>query len=80
LSRFQIRIPKEIESTITELELEGKTVVTAFVEEKLIGLIAVANVIREDAVSLVKKIKPMGKEVILLSGDNQRTTQVIANK
>ncbi|MDF0681882.1 MAG: HAD-IC family P-type ATPase [Candidatus Nitrosocosmicus sp.] len=80
LSRFQSEIPTEMESKIAELETEGKTVVTVFVEEKLIGLVAVADTIREDAISIVKKIGSMGKEVILLSGDNQRTTQAIANK
>ncbi|MDF0682210.1 MAG: copper-translocating P-type ATPase, partial [Candidatus Nitrosocosmicus sp.] len=78
--RFQSKIPKELESKITELESGGKTVVTIFVEQKLIGLIAVADTVREDAISIVKKIKTMGKEVILLSGDNQRTTQAIAKQ
>ncbi len=80
LSRIQSKTPKEMESKITKLELEGKTVVTVFVEEKLIGLIAVADTIREDTISIVKKIKSMGKEVILLSGDNQRTTNAIAKQ
>ena len=80
LSRFQSEIPTEMKSKITELETEGKTVVTVFVEEKLIGFVAVADTIREDAIYIVKKIGSMGKEVILLSGDNQRTTQAIANK
>lgn len=70
----------EMESKITELESEGKTVVTIFVEDTLIGLMAVADAIRDDAISIVKQIKSMGKDVILLSGDNQRTSQAIANK
>ncbi|WP_148686793.1 heavy metal translocating P-type ATPase [Candidatus Nitrosocosmicus hydrocola] len=71
---------KEMDSTITKLELEGKTVVTIFVDEKLIGLIAVADTIRDESFSIVKQIKSMGKEVILLSGDNQRTSNAIAKK
>ena len=78
--RFQSKIPIELELKITELESEGKTVVTIFVQQKLIGLIAVADTIREDAVSIVKKIRSMGKEVFLLSGDNSRTTQAIAKQ
>lgn len=80
LPRFQSKIPKELEPKITELESEGKTVVTIFVEQKLIGIIAVADTIREDAISMVKKIRSMGKEVILISGDNHRTTQAIAKQ
>jgi P-type Cu+ transporter len=80
LPHIQSKIPKELESKITELESEGKTVVTIFVEQKLIGLIAVADTVREDAVSIVKKIRSMGKEVILLSGDSHRTTQAISKQ
>jgi P-type Cu+ transporter len=80
LPHFQSKIPKELEPKIIQLESEGKTVVTVFVEEKLIGIVAVADTIREDAISIVKKIRSMGKEVILLSGDNQRATQAIAKK
>lgn len=80
LSPYQLENLKEMESKITKLESEGKTVVTIFVEEKLIGLIAVADAIRDDAISIVKQIKSMGKDVVLLSGDNQRTSQAIAKK
>jgi P-type Cu+ transporter len=80
LPHFQSKIPKEMESQISKLESKGKTVVTIFVEEKLVGLIAVADTVREDAISIVKKIRSMGKEVILLSGNNQRTTQAIAKQ
>ena len=80
LSLYQSENLKETESNITKLELEGKSVVTIFVEGKLIGLIAVADTIREDAISIVKQIKSMGKEVILLSGDNQRTNHTVAKK
>jgi Cu+-exporting ATPase len=80
LSPYQQENLKEIELEITKLESEGKTVVTIFVEKKLIGLIAVADTIRDNTISIVKEIKSMGKDVILLSGDNQRTSQAIAKK
>jgi len=80
LPNFQSQIPIELEPKIIELESQGKTVVTIFVEDKLIGLIAVADTIREDTISIVKRIRSMGKEVILLSGDNERTTLAIAKQ
>ncbi len=73
-------IPKRLESKIFELESEGKTVVTVFIEDKIIGLIAVADILREDAVDIVKQLHLMGKEIILLSGDNERTATAIAKK
>jgi P-type Cu+ transporter len=67
-------------SKIFELEAQGKTVVTVFISDKLIGIIAVADTLRDDAISVVKQIQSMGKQVILLTGDNERTAKAIAKK
>lgn len=75
-----IVIPKKLESKIFELESEGKTVVTVFIEDKMIGLIAVSDIIRENAVDIIKQLHLMEKEIILLSGDNERTANAIAKK
>jgi len=77
---IQSTISKKSLSKILELESEGKTVITVFAEDKLIGLIAVADIIRENAIHIVKQIHSMGKEIILLSGDNQRTVNSIAQR
>ena len=73
-------MPKEPQSKIFELESEGKTVVTVFMEDKLVGLIAVADILRDNSIEIVKQIHSMGKEIILLSGDNERTANAIAKK
>ncbi len=73
-------ISNQIKSKIFELESEGKTVVAIFVEDKIIGLIAVADTIRENASDIVKQLHFMGKEIILLSGDNKRFADAIAKK
>ncbi len=77
---LKTRIPKELESKIFELESECKTVVTVLIEGNIIGLIAVADTIRENAVDMVKQLHLMGKEVILLTGDNERTANAIGKK
>jgi Cu+-exporting ATPase len=77
---MQSKIIEKFQSKIFELESEGKTVVTVFSEDKLIGIIAVADIIRENAIQIVKQIQSMGKEIILLSGDNKRTVNAIARK
>jgi Cu+-exporting ATPase len=71
-------MPKEHQSKIFELESEGKTVVTVFIEDQLVGLIAVADILRDNSIDTVKQIHSMGKETVLLSGDNQRTAKAIA--
>ena len=73
-------IPENLQKKIFELEEEGKTVITVFVEDKLIGLIAVADTIRDNAIQIVQHLKNMGKQVILLTGDNKRTADTIAKK
>ena len=74
------RISKNMQTRIDELEAEGKTVVAVFVDDKLVGLIAVADTLRINADIIVKEIKKLGKNTILLSGDNKRTTSAIAKK
>jgi len=74
------RIPKELDSKISQLESEGKTVVTVFIDDKIIGLVAVADKVRENAVDIIKQLHLMGKEIIMLTGDNQRTAKAIAKK
>jgi Cu+-exporting ATPase len=74
-------IPQRLQSEISRLETEGKTVVAVFIEDKLIGLIAVADTLRDDAKRTINEIKQkMNKEIILMSGDNERTANSIANK
>ena len=48
-----------MQSKTTELESQGKTVVAIFVEDKLAGLIAVADTLRENAKSMIDEIKRM---------------------
>jgi Cu+-exporting ATPase len=64
------------------LESEGKTVVAVFVEDKLAGLIAVADTLRDNAEHVIAEIQHnMRKnDIILMTGDNQRTANAIAKK
>ena len=52
-------IPQNLQSKTTELESQGKTVVAIFVEDKLAGLIAVADTLRDNAKSMINEIKRM---------------------
>ena len=67
---------------IANLESEGKTVVAVFVEDKLVGLIAVADTLRDNAEHVIAEIQHNMKknDIILMTGDNQRTANTIAKK
>jgi P-type Cu+ transporter len=71
-------IPQKMQGRIQDLEAQGKTVVAVFADNNLIGLIAVADTLRASAVDVIKEIKKSGKDILLLSGDNNITTQAIA--
>jgi Cu+-exporting ATPase len=67
---------------IANLESEGKTVVAVFVEDMLVGLIAVADTLRDNANHVIAEIQHKMKknDIILMTGDNQRTANAIAKK
>ena len=76
-------IPQKLQSKLTELESEGKTVVAVFIEHELTGLIAVADTLRENAKYMIDEIKGMEEKkynIILMSGDNERTAAAIAKE
>ena len=74
------RLPDRLQSKIFDLEAEGKTVVTVYLENKLVGLIAVADTIRENTKYVIDEIKNTNRDVMLMTGDNQRTANTIAKK
>jgi Cu+-exporting ATPase len=57
---------------------EGKTPMFVAVDGKIIGIVAVADTLKEDTVAAVRTLKTMGLEVVMLTGDNQRTANAIA--
>ncbi len=72
---------KYVEDEISRLQNEGKTVMVLGDDKRILGLIAVADVLREDSERAVNKLKKAGiKKVIMLTGDNENTAQAIASK
>jgi len=71
---------EEVEERISNLENEGKTVMILAVDEKIVGLIAVADTLKEFSIDAVKKLHTMNKEVIMITGDNKRTADAIAKQ
>ena len=78
----ELIIPENLQTKITDLESEGKTVVAVFIEDKLVGLIAVDDTLRENANHVIAEIQHKMKknDIILMTGDNQRTANAIAKK
>ena len=70
----------KFENKIKELEEQGKTVVILSVNKKVIGLIAVADTIKENARETVRQLQKMKKQVYMITGDNERTARAIAKQ
>jgi P-type Cu+ transporter len=66
------------EEQIMKLENEGKTTVILASDKKIIGLIAIADVMKKETPEAIAKLKKMGKQVWMLTGDNKRVAEAIA--
>jgi Cu+-exporting ATPase len=79
MSQYHVEL-HEAESRISNLERDGKTVMMLSDEAQLIGLIGLADTLKEDALAAVSDLQKMGIEVVMLTGDNSRTAMAIAVK
>jgi Cu+-exporting ATPase len=69
-----------LEGRANELWFEGKTVMFIGIDGQAAGLIALADTIKPDAVNVVRRLRKMGIEVAMVTGDNQRTAEAIAKQ
>ena len=77
--RTLCRVPEEIRTQAEALAEAGKTPLYFEEEGRLLGIIAVADVIRSDSAAAVKELQNMGIEVVMLTGDNERTAKAIGS-
>jgi Cu+-exporting ATPase len=74
------QLSEDMKNKIEQLELEGKTVVAVVVNSQPAGAIAVADTLRDNASEIVNMIKQRGTDIVLMSGDNERTAKAVAKK
>ncbi len=72
--------PEIADQKMKVLEEQGKTATLLAVDNKLSGIIAMADTIKENSAEAIKELKKIGMEVIMLTGDNQKTANAIAEK
>ncbi len=68
------------ESVIVNLEDEGKTAMLVSVDDRIEGIIAVADTVKENSKSAIEDLQRMGIEVYMITGDNKRTANAIAKQ
>jgi P-type Cu+ transporter len=68
------------EVAMEKLESEGKTAMLIAVDQKLAGVVAVADTVKETSKEAIARMRALGLDVIMLTGDNQRTAKAIADE
>lgn len=72
-----IGISNDILSKADKLSEEGKTPLFFMLDNKLLGIIAVADVIKDESPQAIKQLQNMGIKVVMLTGDNERTAKAV---
>ena len=76
----QFHVPSQIKEMSDQLSNEGKTPLFFACDKQLCGIIAVADIIKEDSPQAIKEMQNMGIYVVMLTGDNERTAKAIGEK
>ena len=75
-----VNVPQEMDKKAQELAEQGKTPLLFAKNDKLLGIIAVADVIKEESGQAVNELHDMGVRVVMLTGDNERTAKAIGRQ
>lgn len=70
----------DVLSSMEKLESDGKTAMLAAINGQYAGLVAVADTIKDTSAEAVRRLKEMGIQVIMMTGDNERTAQAIGKE
>jgi P-type Cu2+ transporter len=70
----------DVASKVSELSSQGKTVIYFSTKDKLLGLIAMADLIRDESREAIKSLKELGLEVAMITGDNKQTAAYVAKE
>lgn len=72
-----ITIPEIVDAKLKDFENMGKTAVLVAIDSKLAGILGLADTVKKNAREAIEELKSMGKEIIMLTGDNERTAKFI---
>lgn len=76
----KLTVPKQMQEAAENLAQAGKTPLFFAQGKQLLGIIAVADVIKKDSPQAIQELRNMGIQVVMLTGDNERTAQAIAKQ
>ena len=69
-----------LDADLLRLQEEGKTAMFVAVDGKAAGIVAVADTVKEDSIEAIRVMRELGLEVVMITGDNERTARAIARQ
>ncbi|MGW6194124.1 heavy metal translocating P-type ATPase [Bacillus cereus] len=79
MKKFNIDI-EEVSKAMEELEREGKTAMLIAINKEYAGIVAVADTVKDTSKAAIARLKKMGLDVVMITGDNTQTAQAIAKQ
>lgn len=79
MKKFNIDI-EEVSKSMGALEREGKTAMLIAIDKEYVGIVAVADTVKDTSKAAIARLKKMGLDVVMITGDNTQTAQAIAKQ
>ncbi|PDZ68210.1 copper-translocating P-type ATPase [Bacillus cereus] len=79
MKKFNIDI-EEVSKAMEALEREGKTAMLIAIDKEYAGIVAVADTVKDTSKAAIARLKKMGLDVVMITGDNTQTAQAIAKQ
>ncbi|MCU4976089.1 heavy metal translocating P-type ATPase [Bacillus cereus] len=79
MKKFNIDI-EEVSKSMEALEREGKTAMLIVIDKEYAGIFAVADTVKDTSKAAIARLKKMGLDVVMITGDNTQTAQAIAKQ
>ncbi|MGM2671039.1 heavy metal translocating P-type ATPase [Bacillus cereus group sp. Bce026] len=79
MKKFDINI-EEVSKSMEALEREGKTAMLIAIDKEYAGIVAVADTVKDTSKAAIARLKKMGLDVVMITGDNTQTAQAIAKQ
>src|ERR671919_753084 len=80
MQEYNILVNADVNATLSSLENQGKTASLVAIDNRLAGIIAIADTLKDNARQTTDSLKSMGIELVMLTGDNERTARAVASK
>lgn len=80
MSEFGVQDSPWASDTISSLASEGKTPMLAAIDGRLVGIVAVADTVKDESTAAIAEMKRLGLTVVMMTGDNKRTADAVASQ